>query len=853
LILCCMSCRDRYHDWTDFYRQLESRPSHQPIPAISHQTDDIAHHLQRVLWHLDSGHKLGNISSLPKNIAVFYQAKQTFEAELYDEAIDLLLPHVQQTPTTTDEVFLLLEATLLLIDVYYYNDDYVQMKRYLSKLGGQIDVLPQILRHYFTTRLLRFETSIHINHGDGNKALATYHYAQYVAHHFLPDFTMLPAKIDFNENGIFIQAGDQYFSRASQSLLRLSRIFKSDKQRLTRIYAHWITISTYRGNHQEADSIVQLALRDTVGLSAKSRNYLMINILAHYNITGTPAHVLRADSLVQKLEMRSKRSCSKNDYVFALYRAESMQNKGLLGQAQLILDSISLPSHCNPRVKKLIQFYVGRSRLNLWEADKTSSHIIRSLDQRIQNRALALDLFQGEDELHLDDYYAIELRELLSLMKQLQQQDQVPDRYLESILRILDDTKSREWRRDYSLDLENATFGDESPLAQYNHRIREGLRLANDFLHADTTYAAFYKDLYHAYRSKDSLLQTVQFKPTISKPFSLSTIQSQLMADEAELVYFFAFRGDIYTIRYDGHHMNIRHLSAHQAKPIVSQYLDRIMRQQSETTTDLLRNQLLGAASSRKAYIVTSGIFNHFPMDRWFDDYQVIPTLDFLMRREPIYIDKTKVAIFAFSDPTTRKSTQKQIIGELYHDYEEGQDISKILKLKPQFYAGRNTHIDAFARAMRSDAVHISTHSVADTANRLNSHLFLRHPRTGMPQALYISQLYTYPRAPIFVNLASCSSGIGTTISGVGEFALSRPFFSLGSQAVLKTLWKIDDQANRTFMQAFYTFWASGKSLAESISLAKASLQRSDRYHHPYYWSAYILEGRGDIYIMRQK
>ena len=81
-----------------------------------------------------------------------------------------------------------------------------------------------------------------------------------------------------------------------------------------------------------------------------------------------------------------------------------------------------------------------------------------------------------------------------------------------------------------------------------------------------------------------------------------------------------------------------------------------------------------------------------------------------------------------------------------------------------------------------------------------------------------------------------------------GVFGLRRAFCVAGVRTLVMSLWSVDDQATRDWMQAFYNGWlVDGLSKAEAVHEASLAALRSRRNTgkntHPFYWGAFVATG----------
>ncbi len=91
------------------------------------------------------------------------------------------------------------------------------------------------------------------------------------------------------------------------------------------------------------------------------------------------------------------------------------------------------------------------------------------------------------------------------------------------------------------------------------------------------------------------------------------------------------------------------------------------------------------------------------------------------------------------------------------------------------------------------------------------------------------------------VILSACETGLGDFDAGEGVYGLQRAFRAAGSESIMTSLWKVDDQGTKDFMIAFYKNWLQ---LGDKFkAYRQAQLDIKAKYKDPYYWGAFVLTG----------
>jgi CHAT domain-containing protein/Tfp pilus assembly protein PilF len=92
------------------------------------------------------------------------------------------------------------------------------------------------------------------------------------------------------------------------------------------------------------------------------------------------------------------------------------------------------------------------------------------------------------------------------------------------------------------------------------------------------------------------------------------------------------------------------------------------------------------------------------------------------------------------------------------------------------------------------------------------------------------------------VVLSACDTGLGDLITGEGVFGFRRSFVLAGAQSLVMSLWKVSDEQTCDLMVDFYTHLSSGRSPARSLRCAQVAMRK--KYPNPYYWGAFICQGK---------
>ncbi|CAM2007312.1 CHAT domain-containing protein [Acanthopleuribacter pedis] len=94
------------------------------------------------------------------------------------------------------------------------------------------------------------------------------------------------------------------------------------------------------------------------------------------------------------------------------------------------------------------------------------------------------------------------------------------------------------------------------------------------------------------------------------------------------------------------------------------------------------------------------------------------------------------------------------------------------------------------------------------------------------------------------VTLSACYSGVSDISFGEGALGLDEVFLGSGARRVLAGLRKVDDNAGRVFMCAFYEgFLNQGLAADEAVRRARLKLRGQAAFRDPRFWAPFVLNG----------
>lgn len=138
--------------------------------------------------------------------------------------------------------------------------------------------------------------------------------------------------------------------------------------------------------------------------------------------------------------------------------------------------------------------------------------------------------------------------------------------------------------------------------------------------------------------------------------------------------------------------------------------------------------------------------------------------------------------------------------------------------------------------------LHLGTHFYLRPGNSMRSWLLL-----GDGGQLTLDRISALDFSGIsLTTLSGCQTGMGGAVTSDGREVegLSAIVQRRGSESVIASLWRVEDQSTASLMRKLYdemaTLHAGNGRTARALQLAQLSLIAK----HPYYWAGFLLTSR---------
>jgi CHAT domain-containing protein len=185
----------------------------------------------------------------------------------------------------------------------------------------------------------------------------------------------------------------------------------------------------------------------------------------------------------------------------------------------------------------------------------------------------------------------------------------------------------------------------------------------------------------------------------------------------------------------------------------------------------------------------------------------------------------------------------------LHHTGDEARAVAEVHKEPRLLLLGGAATESAFKdAAARYRVLHLATHSRWNRLNPLLSGLELE-PSGHDDGTLEVHEILGLRLEASLVTLSACETALGSDLFGslpAGDdfVGLTRAFLHAGSDAILASLWEVDDRSTLELMRAFYGRLAQGGPAAALAAAQRSMLAGGNQaLAHPYQWAGFVLVG----------
>ena len=158
-----------------------------------------------------------------------------------------------------------------------------------------------------------------------------------------------------------------------------------------------------------------------------------------------------------------------------------------------------------------------------------------------------------------------------------------------------------------------------------------------------------------------------------------------------------------------------------------------------------------------------------------------------------------------------------------------------------QLLSKASTRQDLFGLLNGDAPFHLASHAVSPTGPDELPYLLLDDG------VLSLQEIDSAGCTAPFVVLSTCSSGEGRIYRGEGTISLGNALLRGGADAVVQTLWPVDDQATSEVLALMYEHMDDGMTVSAALCEAKRAFvvkHADDALSNPFYWSGIVVTGK---------
>lgn len=147
--------------------------------------------------------------------------------------------------------------------------------------------------------------------------------------------------------------------------------------------------------------------------------------------------------------------------------------------------------------------------------------------------------------------------------------------------------------------------------------------------------------------------------------------------------------------------------------------------------------------------------------------------------------------------------------------------------------------------APSADVLHLYTHGLSNDSSYDASYIVMQDEK------IHVDEILALPLKAELSILTACEVGLGKEYRGEGITSIAWAFKAAGSNNVLQSMWKLNEQSSSQLMTSFFRNLANGNNSSKALTNAKRQYlnnsEVSSRLKHPYYWAGIGHYGSGAV------
>ena len=261
--------------------------------------------------------------------------------------------------------------------------------------------------------------------------------------------------------------------------------------------------------------------------------------------------------------------------------------------------------------------------------------------------------------------------------------------------------------------------------------------------------------------------------------------------------------------------------------------------------------------------IIPDGPLSQVPFEILLEEKPINKNVDY---RSLKYMIKSFNIGYAYSSATlavkAKRSARKPTllaVGFTGGDFRENSELVDIAGsreelelLQQQFNSGKfltgdeATEANFKAMSPNFDIIHLAIHGRGNIKKNFGASLYFKSNHDSIDDGeLHAYELYGLKLKALMAVLTACESGLGKDYKGEGMISMASAFTYSGCENILMSLWKVNDQASKDLMNAFYSQLLGGATIDHALRQAKLNYLTSadELTADPFVWAPLVAYG----------